>query len=57
MPLAYVLLQWEPTDDTASTLRGLNVAKEGLYWALIVACPSLGWVLFFPVGIRLKFAR
>lgn len=52
-----MLLRWEPTDTTALVLRGVNVMKEALYWALIVAFPVAGWVVLFPALVYLKFSR
>lgn len=57
VPLAYVVLSWEPTDLAALALRAVVAAKEALYWALIVAFPCGGWLLLFPVLISLRFSR
>ena len=57
VPLAYVVLSWEPTRLSALALRGVVAAKEGLYWALIVAFPCGGWLLLFPVLVSLRFSR
>lgn len=52
-----MVLSWEPTALAALALRGVVAAKEGLYWALIVAFPCGGWLLLFPVLISLRFSR
>lgn len=57
VPLGYVLLSWEPTDTAALVLRAVTMAKEALYWALIVAFPVAGWTVLFPVLIILKYSR
>lgn len=50
-------MHWEPTDTVAILLRLVGSLKDGLYWALIVACPVAGWAVLFPVLIYLKFSK
>jgi hypothetical protein len=57
VPFNTVLLYWEPTKTTAAALRGVAVAKEALYWALVVGLPVLGWLILFPTLIYLKFSK
>ena len=57
VPLAHLLMHWEPTDTVAILLRLVGSLKDGLYWALIVACPVAGWAVLFPVLIYLKFRK
>ena len=57
VPLAYLLMYWEPTDTVAILLRLVGTLKDALYWALIVACPVAGWSVLFPVLIYLKFSK
>ena len=57
VPLAHLLMHWDPTDTVAILLRLVGSLKDGLYWALIVACPVAGWAVLFPVLIYLKFSK
>ncbi|KAI3426439.1 hypothetical protein D9Q98_008807 [Chlorella vulgaris] len=57
VPLSTVLLRWEPTKLAATALRAVALAKEVLYWTLVVGFPVVGWLVLFPVLIYLKFSK
>jgi hypothetical protein len=57
VPLSTVLLKWEPTKLAATALRAVALAKEVLYWTLVVGFPVVGWLVLFPVLIYLKFSK
>ncbi|KDD74469.1 hypothetical protein H632_c1290p0, partial [Helicosporidium sp. ATCC 50920] len=44
VPSFYVVMSWEPTLSSATLLRGLNLARNVMYWILVVSCPALCWL-------------